>query len=97
MAVYVDWLASHGWVLRGRRVQSCHLMADTLDELHAFAARIGMKREWFQGNASAPHYDLTADRRAAAVEAGAIELTRATFREVFHRIRSLRPKAAVQA
>lgn len=27
---------------------SAHLTADTLDELHAFAARLGLKREWFQ-------------------------------------------------
>lgn len=25
-----------------------HLTADTLDELHAFAARLGLKRVWFQ-------------------------------------------------
>lgn len=37
------------------------------------AARIGLKREWFQPKSS-PHYDLTASRRGRAVRAGAIEL-----------------------
>jgi hypothetical protein len=49
------------------------MYADTLDELHAMAAKIGMKREWFQDKKSLPHYDLTVSRRAAAVRAGAIE------------------------
>lgn len=49
-----------------------------LEELHAFAARIGLKRAWFQRHRLAPHYDLTVRRREAAVRAGAIELS---FRE----------------
>ncbi len=52
---------------------SCHLTTDgPLDELHAFAARIGMKREWFQNHAIAPHYDLTAGRRQRALAIGAV-------------------------
>lgn len=35
-----------------------HLVADTLDELHAFAVLVGLKRRWFQGRRH-PHYDLT--------------------------------------
>lgn len=89
MSVYVDWLCRHGWVMRGRPVESCHLLADTLDELHAFAKKIGLKRSWFQ-NGSAPHYDLTASRRSEAVRAGAIELTRATFPEVYRRAKMSR-------
>ncbi len=54
----------------------CHLFSDKLGpdfrELHDFAALIGMKRSWFQGD----HYDLTPGRRAAAVRAGAKELER---------------------
>lgn len=48
----------------------CHLTADTLDELHEFAKRIGLKQEWFQ-NHRVPHYDLTAYRLGMALAAGA--------------------------
>jgi hypothetical protein len=47
---------------------------DTLDELHAFAARIGLRREWFQGT-TFPHYDLTAAKRDEAMVAGAVFVT----------------------
>ena len=39
MAVYVDEAI---WHWKGRRW--CHLMADDLDELHRFAARLGIHR-----------------------------------------------------
>lgn len=74
MSCYVDALQNYGWGL-GR---SCHLIADTLEELHAMAANIGMKRSWFQEHSS-PHYDLTSSRRKAALELGAIECDRGCF------------------
>jgi hypothetical protein len=51
------------------------MIADTDEELHAMAQRIGLPRESFQ-NKRVPHYDLTAERRALAVQAGAVEITR---------------------
>lgn len=39
-----------------------HLVADTYDELHAFAKKMGLKREWFQQQSRWPHYDLTTKR-----------------------------------
>ena len=53
----------------------CHLFADEADceELHAFAAKLGMRRSWFQGD----HYDLVPPRRARAVALGAVEVDRA--------------------
>lgn len=43
----------------GSGKQSCHLMADTSDELHAFAARLGLRREWCQHQGRVlEHYDL---------------------------------------
>lgn len=74
MPVYVDSLRDWGW----RYGASCHLIADTLAELHEFAERIGMKRSWFQAGAR-PHYDLTAKRRALAICLGAVELTNREF------------------
>lgn len=78
MTVYVDPLEDFGWVLRGRRVQSCHMFTDTveLDELHRIALAIGMRLSWFQDKKSCPHYDLTPSRRAAAIAAGAVEMDR---------------------
>lgn len=55
---------------------SCHLMADTFEELHAFARKLGLKRAWFQPHPRWPHYDLTVRKRARAVELGAKEVTR---------------------
>lgn len=59
----------------------CHLFCNPGDEreLHALAQRIGLKRAWFQAPKrprDLPHYDLTPPRRAAALDAGAIELNR---------------------
>jgi hypothetical protein len=52
---------------------SCHLTTDeTLDALHAFAARIGMRRQWFQDHPYAPHYDLVPERRELALQLGAV-------------------------
>lgn len=52
---------------------SCHLTTDgPLEELHEFAARLGMKRSWFQEHPYAPHYDLVPTRRALALELGAV-------------------------
>lgn len=82
MSCYVDRLAARGW----RLGESCHLIADTLVELHDLARRIGLKRAWFQEK-STPHYDLTASRRARAVRLGAIELDR---RGLVAKIRELR-------
>jgi len=78
VTVYVDPLADWGWVLRGRRVQSCHMFTDSieLDELHEVAERIGMQFRWFQRHRLAPHYDLTPNRRVAALAAGAVAVER---------------------
>lgn len=73
--VYVDPLMNHGWVLCGHATANCHLFADNLEDLHKFAASLGMKMEWFQDE-RLPHYDLTPARRQKAVELGAKEVTR---------------------
>ena len=60
-----------------------HLFTDQDDqtELHEFAARIGLRREWFQGarwESSHPwrcHYDVTDTVRAAALRLGAQPIT----------------------
>lgn len=84
MAVYVDGLRDYGW----HRGPSCHLIADSVEELIEFAETIGMRREWFQAK-STPHFDLTAVGRSAAVAMGAVELNN---RELVAKIRELRRK-----
>lgn len=82
MAVYVDKLVDYGW----RHGPSCHLIADSVEELMEFAESMGLRREWFQPK-STPHFDLTAEGRAIAVERGAIELD---MRGLVAKIRELR-------
>lgn len=60
-----------------------HLTADTVEELHTFAERLGQRREWFQArckNLTCPtvggvcahfHYDVVDRRRSRAIELGA--------------------------
>jgi hypothetical protein len=83
MSVYVDALADRGW----RLGPSCHLIADTVEELHAFATRLGMKRAWFQPE-STPHYDLTEGRRILAMRLGAVELDRLSLVRKLRELRS---------
>lgn len=82
----------------GSGKQSCHMTVDGetaahLGALHAMAAKIGMKRAWFQDVAVMPHYDLTPGRRAAALRAGAVEVEAM----VQARARRARRKAAANA
>jgi hypothetical protein len=73
MAVYVDAAI---WAWSG--LKWCHLLADDLDELHRFAARLGIKRTSFQcpPRAATPHYDLTGYERARAIALGAVACSR---------------------
>lgn len=71
MTVYVDDAVT---LWRGQRW--AHLMADTLEELHAFAARLGMPRHAFQNKTSGAHYDVTAPLREQAIAFGALPISR---------------------
>lgn len=52
-----------------------HLMADTPEELHAFAAQLGLKRAWFQDHRPYWHYDVTDGLRQRALALGAQPVT----------------------
>jgi len=82
MAVYVDQS-----VHRYRRMIMCHMIADTLDELHSMADKIGISRRWFQSEASFPHYDICKAKRDLAVKFGATEYDR---RQMVSKMRELR-------
>jgi hypothetical protein len=71
MAVYVDDMKA-----KFGRMIMCHMIADTDEELHAMAAKIGVQRKWFQGPpAHDSHYDIAISKRALAVKMGAVEIT----------------------
>lgn len=66
MAVYVDD-SRLAW--RGK--SWCHLVADSINELHAFAEQLGLKRVWFQDRTMYPHYDVTVKVKKRALALGA--------------------------
>ena len=70
MAVYVDKARN----IYGRMIM-CHLLADSLDELHEMADNIGINKKWFQPQSS-PHYDICLNKRKLALEKGAKEIDR---------------------
>jgi len=73
MTVYVDSLRPSLRSPRWPFAASCHLFADSVEELHGFADRIGLRRSWFQPGRGLPHYDLTGGKRAMAIRDGAVE------------------------
>ena len=102
MAVYVDdlrmCLRNRNWPYK----QSCHLVADTIEELYLFGVLMNLKPEWFQNKPELPHYDLTKGMRRKAVKLGAIEIGGGAIVELMNKNRQLlakkqnRPKCAGQ-
>lgn len=86
MAVYVDDFRVPARV-KGISGRWSHMTADSREELHAFAARIGLQRKWFQdpvaqGKAKPGtrfaekwHYDVTDSKRLQALELGAVAIS----------------------
>ena len=90
MSVYVDAPAEYaaeppGYVGHHRATKRWgHMIADTEEELHEMAHRVGLRRDWFQGD----HYDLVPTRRAMAIRFGAVALKRRQFVEALRRVRA---------
>lgn len=82
MAVYVD-----SEYIRWQGKVWCHLVADSTDELHAFADRLGLRRQWFQVRSTYPHYDVTAAMQKKALRLGARSADRRTIVECGRRMR----------
>jgi hypothetical protein len=89
VTVYVDDFGCPAEV-GGYRGRWSHLVADEQDELHAFAARLGLRRAWFQdptisgkpmparpGTRAAEgwHYDVTESKRRLAIKLGAVPIS----------------------
>lgn len=73
MTVYVDDMYKWSFCQFGRMKMS-HMIADTLDELHAMADAVGVARKHFQDKPSGQHYDLAKSKRLLAIEKGAIPI-----------------------
>jgi hypothetical protein len=71
MSVYVD---IHLWRFRNQFM--CHMGADTVEELHAMALRLNIRRSGYQ-DVPFPHYDINVDARQRAIALGAIEAPKA--------------------
>lgn len=88
MSVYVDemsvCLQSDKWPF----AQSCHLVADSVEELQTFARKLRLHRSWFQDKSEMPHYDLTDRMRSRAILLGAIECDRKKIFELIRKNRS---------
>jgi hypothetical protein len=70
--IYVDELRDYG-----KKGRWCHLWTDgDIEALHTFAARLGLKRQWFQTTQGIsgpfPHYDLVYTKRVQALQSGAV-------------------------
>jgi hypothetical protein len=88
MTVYVDDMqAPFG------RMKMCHMIADSRDELLAMADRIGVARKWLQKAGTwQEHFDIALSKRALAVAAGAVEVSRMDLGRI---LRSRRRDAAL--
>jgi hypothetical protein len=82
MPVYVDPAMNYGGSATFKWKTSCHMWADTEEELLLLAAKIGLKPNWIQRPKTKPgaerpfvHFDLTESKRDIAVAKGAISLT----------------------
>ena len=82
--IYVD-PATH----RYRGQLYCHLFSNDIEALHAFAARLGLKHEWFQKppKASWMHYDTNFRNRINAIQLGAVAVDKFEIILVAHRQR----------
>lgn len=87
MSVYLDSPKSWGWKMYGKAILSCHMVADSEAELHAFARKLGLKRTWYQGRAATPHYDITEGKAEQAQRLGAVLLDDKQFEAKVDEIR----------
>lgn len=92
MTVYVDHLRPVAKTSRWPYRWTAHMVADSVEELHEFAAKIGMHREWFQAG-STPHYDVTSTTHAKALNLGAKLIDRTDLVALIRKLRDERKAA----
>ena len=75
MTVYVDNMRRRAQLL-GRPANWSHLLADTTEELEAFARRLNLNPSWIQhAGTRREHYDVTDTVRSKAIQLGAEPIT----------------------
>lgn len=89
MSIYID---KPRWLWKGRLW--CHLTADTLPELHRFARKLGLRREWFQ-DGRYPHYDTVFYDKA--VELGALSVRSRVIVEVAKKVAKMSVRAQFES
>jgi hypothetical protein len=82
MAVYVDNAAIPYGLMK-----MCHMVADTAQELHEMANKLGIKFEHYHNY----HYNICQSKRRKAIELGAVKIT---FRQAVLVRRELAKKEA---
>lgn len=86
MTVWVDGIKNYPRVMVARTARKhgtkwCHMSADSLEELIAFAKGIGLPKKYLQDHNTRfkPHFDLAASKRVEAIRMGAEEVTAREF------------------
>jgi hypothetical protein len=80
-----------------RHMIMSHMVADTVEELHAMAQRLGLKRSWFQKSRNGmPHYDICQTKREQAIALGAEVIDRRKMVELMRKNREAKGIQNVQ-
>lgn len=90
MTVYVDPLIQYPTSVKTpvtfRGKPSCHMVADSREELVEFAVRIGLRPQWLQDEGKrTEHFDLTPRKRQLAVANGAVSINLSQLVEIMRR------------
>ena len=88
MAVYVDQARE-----REGNATISHLLADTIEELHGMADRIGLESSSFHPG-SIPYYDCSQGKRQQAIRLGALVIGRQKVRELIQSWQSANASSA---
>jgi hypothetical protein len=78
--VYVDDMN-----LPWRGMIMSHMIADTLEELHDMAERLGVRKH-FQDKPGQPHYDICLSNKQRAIKLGAVQIT---WRQTYLKLKQL--------
>lgn len=76
MSLYVDPLVKTRPTPEWPWTQSCFLYGDMVEQLHAVAEKLGLKKQFFIDDVAFPRYRIRSMQRVEAMKCGAVEHTR---------------------